>query len=296
MSGEAFVCVVGPDVSIDSFAAALTPFTDRRWSIAGDGSRWWVRGPVGGTVGRSVGEDEIDRLAGVLPGPVYRVLDNQLLVRVGQTVASERLPSDLDWMPIDRWVSVQWPVAAIGGGASDVAAVRLSLVDGGSVTEVVAAVFDRATLLGWVDDASEVWLRQLSFVVREDWILVRGERLPPVRGRGYLVDAAGGTGNDGGVWIAAGQRFEPELGELLSDVFHLAVGEVAVVESMRCWSVVTPEDWTTLSRAALRQCRPATSDPKPVIESGDAVDGRGKTPGRRGKTPGRRGKTPGGRG
>ena len=195
---------------------------------------------------------------------------------MGQTVASERLPEGLNWVPIGRWLSIQLPVAAIGGGvhggrvswcgghggpvdecgAADVDPMALLLVDSGPVAAVVAATFDRPTLTRWVDDASEVWLRQLAFVIGEDVALVRGDRLPPIRGRQYLVSAGGSPATksrEGSVWIPAGQRFEPEIRDDLASVFGLSGGEVAVVESMQRWSIVADDDWTMMSRAAVRQ-------------------------------------------
>jgi hypothetical protein len=154
------------------------------------------------------------------------------------------VPADSDARPLPS-VLFPAPVKAEASAARTWSPVPLILVRDG-LPRPATTLRGALTELGrWADGATSRWLEGLSAAIREEEVLVRGERLPPVVGAERFWGSR--------VLVPLGFRPEPALAEsVLAAALGLSADELAVLGEDEV-EVVLGLSFGPLTRAGLRR-------------------------------------------
>lgn len=202
----------------------------------------WVRGSGTGSEVESV-------LERVPASRFYEIVRDDRLRPLGRLLPTRRLPR-LPWVPLRDWLVVRAPVAALPGEISMRAELELVFDPGaaprGTGEEMLVCHVDafRAFLLR----APAHRLRPLRFAVDESRgdVFVRGEPLPSLAGRRYVLEGAIAT--------PAGTVWSPRVGTSVVRAW-LGIGEdtIALWRADGSIGEVTEDAFAPASRRAGRE-------------------------------------------
>ncbi|UOQ51205.1 hypothetical protein [Hymenobacter cellulosivorans] len=205
--------------------------------VAEAAGQLWVRGlPATG---------ELPAAARRLPAAAAYALDAQnRLFATGQLTPTAHLP-DLAWLPIQEFVPLELPTAALPGQAR--LRYRVRLVPSARAVAGSALLTTLAAWLAYVETAPEIRLRHLRFAVAEDErVLVLGAPLPPLAGQEYWLQE--------GMLLPAGFDFEaPLLAPLLARRLNPAADSLVVFVSNGRWEQVLTSNLVPATRSAVRR-------------------------------------------
>lgn len=223
-------------------AASLSPLRQ----IAGievceDGAKIWLRGKQGD-------EKLIAKLAALPARARYEWLGPNELRQIDQRIPGGRLPT-MRWQPLDTWLQVQIPVAAMAGEQPN--RVPLRLVRSASEQEPDLLLADLDDLVCFASMAAHVRLKRLQFAANENGkVLVRGRPLPSVPGQRYVLH--------GGVAVPVGFTWEPNVAAtVLARRFAVSDDALVVWNEDQTINRLHSEQFVPLSRSALRATQQA---------------------------------------
>jgi hypothetical protein len=154
----------------------------RHWSqlrIAAAEDAYWV-------MGLTAEQLESTGIRSIPLKKLYYMRDDQpqLLFPIGGAVPGKRLPSDLQWTPLEKAMPLEYPSYNHNYfGLSDKLAVRL--VASSNEEETVAMLVSARLLGDYIQTAPAVRLGPLSWVIVDDQALVLGRPLLPLPGKSY---------------------------------------------------------------------------------------------------------------
>lgn len=183
----------------------------------------------------------------------YELLATNQLRQVGHRVPSARLP-DLRWQPLNTWLRVGMPVAALP--AREPSPISLELVRSGNEREPELLLTTLESFQHFATQAAQVRLDRLQFAATTDGrILVRGTPLPPLPGRRFVLHQ--------GMAVPAGFAWQPAVS---AEVVARRFG--ATGDSLVLWNedgTITPlhsEQFVPATRSAVRATVQAVAEPK----------------------------------
>jgi hypothetical protein len=202
--------------------------------VAGAGDELWLRG------------QRAEESTGLLALPAverYEWQPPDRLRRVDQRIPSQRLPS-LEWQPLDSWLRVELPTAALP--ANDPAPVALRLARAGREHTPDLLLTRWNEFASFALSAARVRLERWHFAATADGrVLVRGTPLPPLPGQRFLLQ--------NGVAVPAGFTWLPAVSAAV-----LARRLGASAEALVMWNedgTITrfhPEQFVPVTRSAIR--------------------------------------------
>ncbi|MEJ2435676.1 MAG: hypothetical protein P8Y53_21960 [Pseudolabrys sp.] len=198
--------------------------------VGEDGDWIWLRG-------RRTDERLEARLSALPARERHEWLPSHQLRPLGRRIPAAQLP-DLHWQPLDNWLRVEMPAAAIPAALPATVPLRLVRCSREQEPELLLTNLEELGRFA-ANDRGET--------------LVCGRPLPPLPGRRFVVHA--------GVAVPAGFAWEPAVGaEVLAR--HFGVSE----EALLVWSEdgtvarLHSEQFVPLTRSALRETRQALAD------------------------------------
>jgi hypothetical protein len=224
-------------------AAAIAPLRLTPGIEVSDAAEvFWLRGQRG--------DEQLESKLAALPACArYEWLALNHLRQIDRRIPSARLP-DQPWQPLAAWLQAEMPVAAIP--ANEVSRVPLRLVRSTDEREPELLLTRLEELKQFAAEAARVRLNRLQFAANADGhVLVRGQPLPPLPGRRFVLY--------GCVAVPAGFSWQPAVG---ADVLARSFGGSG--DALVIWN----EDGT-LTRLHGEQFVPAT--PSAVRASGQAL-------------------------
>ncbi len=183
-------------------------------------------------------------VASCLTGRRFRLLDNNLLVPLGSTVATERLPK-LEWQGLAQVLQFRLPMAALSGRLTAPQLPQLKLIRGGVERPAAAGVYSLEELLDWVVAAPQFRLQKLAACVSEREVLVFGNPLPPIACKFLCLE--------GRLLTPAGMTWYPRIsaGQVLEH-FDVAADQIFLWTNNEQWSTIPTEYVRPLRRASIR--------------------------------------------
>jgi hypothetical protein len=190
-------------------------------------------------------DHKLDKAIRSIPGATrLRVLPDGQLVPDGRLVPSGYLPQG-PWTGLAQWLAPELPTPALSGRINQRVPVRLVrsrwLADPNVLMTSSQLWQDYAV---W---APQVRLDRWAFAVgpRSD-VVVRGEPLPPIKGRRFVERH--------GVAVAAGWTWTPPVeAAVLSQALKLREGDLALLHADAEWDFVRGDDFVRASRSAVRR-------------------------------------------
>ena len=204
--------------------------------VAESGRDVWLRGQRG--------EESLDAKLAALPARErYEWLARNKLRQTGQRVPSEQLP-DLRWQPLNAWLQVELPVAALP--ANEPRAVHLRLVRSTDEHEPELLLTSLENLSGFAAQAAQVRLDRLQIAASPDGnVLVRGTPLPPLPGRRFVLH--------GGVAVPAGFAWQPAVNvEALVQCFGVSSDALVLWHEDGTITRLLSEQFVPATRSAIR--------------------------------------------
>lgn len=201
----------------------------------------------------SASNEKVVRVEALLPGQRWKaclesMADNgDLLAPLGKQVATERLPADLNWSPLEDLIQWRLPTAALSGHVSDDDQMSLRLVRSSVESKPAGAMVEFQTLQKWLETAPAIRLQSLEYCVdaQAKVCLVLGEPLPPIPCR-YLWDA-------GDVFVPAGMCWAPAVDAVhVREAFGVGPGEMLAWFATDDWSVISRDNLMPLRRSSFR--------------------------------------------
>ena len=223
-------------------AASLAPLRQIAGVEVGEaGDAIWLRGKQG--------DEKLHAKLSALPARArYEWLDSNDLRQIDRRIPSDRLPT-LRWQPLDTWLQVQIPVAALAGEQPN--PVPLRLVRSACEQEPDVLLADLDDMVRFASMAARVRLERLHFAANENGqVLVRGRPLPSVPGRRFVLHA--------GVAVPAGFSWEPRVSSaVLARRFAVSDDALVVWNEDESVTRLHSEQFVPLSRSALRATQQA---------------------------------------
>lgn len=173
---------------------------------------------------------------------LFDILDDDQLVRWGDRVPTDRLP-DVDWRPLIELLPVETPIALHAGRPKNRS--RLTLVP--SSKEQTPSVHV-TTLEAWAKyaiKAPEVRLLRWRFAVSVAGdAIIRGEPLPPLRGRRYVDHA--------GLACPVGWTWHPAIDvNILRETLSVQSDDLAIMENSS-FKIIEARHFVQATRSAVR--------------------------------------------
>jgi hypothetical protein len=204
--------------------------------VAEEGPDVWLRGPPGD-------EPFGARLSALPARKRYERLALDQLRQIDQRIPSLRLPA-LRWQPLNAWLQVEWPAAALPG--SEPARIRLHLARSTDErdSELLSTGLDE--FRRFAEQAALVRLEPLQFAAAADrCVLVRGTPLPPLPGRRFVLH--------GGVAVPAGFAWQPAVSaEVLARRFGVTGDALVLWNEDGTITRLHSEQFVPATRSALR--------------------------------------------
>ncbi len=176
------------------------------------------------------------------------------LIRDGERIASEKLPTGLNWSNLDESLALQFPVPRLRGELPDSLQVELRLARSEAEVTPCAMVLAAKELVSWCELASEVRLHALVWQCRQDQAIVFGRALPPLRGRFYYGlfeerrDAKWPR-----ILLPVGFRWLPELtASEVCELFEVGEDQILLWEDEREVSFLEHDGFQQMQRSQIR--------------------------------------------
>jgi hypothetical protein len=196
----------------------------------------WLRGRAG--------DEQLDaRLAALPASGRYEWLAPNQLRLVDHRIPSERLP-DLHWQPLNVWLQVESPDAALP--ATEPNPVPLRLARSTDERDPDLLLTNLAVWKSFGTSAAQVRLDRLEFAADDHGqVLVRGRPLPPLPGVRYV--------SHGPIAIPAGYSWQPAVGaDVLARVFGASEGALVLWNEDGTMTRLHAEQFVPAMRSALR--------------------------------------------
>jgi hypothetical protein len=162
--------------------------------VAEDGSQIWLRG-------QRADERFEARLAGLPAREKYEWLPSNQLRPVDRRIPSARLP-ELPWQALNVWLQVSLPTPALAAIHPPTTPLRLVRSTHEQEPELLLTRLEE--LRAFAAGAAKVRLDRLQFAAdAQGAVIVRGQPLPPLPGRRFVLHA--------GVAVPAGFAWEPAV-------------------------------------------------------------------------------------
>jgi hypothetical protein len=214
--------------------------------VAADGGQLWLRGlPATG---------ELPLAVRALPAIAAYALDEQnRLFPAGHLTPTGRLPA-LAWQPIQEFLPLEIPTAALPAQASPTYRVRLVPSARGAASAALLTTLD--AWVAYAETAPEIRLRGLRFAVSAAArVLLLGTPLPPIAGQEHWLTA--------GLLLPAGFDFEaPFIAPLLASQLRAAGEDVVLFAADGSWERVPQAHLVSATRGAVRRTA-ASFNPMP---------------------------------
>jgi hypothetical protein len=223
-------------------AASLSPLRQVAGIEVGEaGAQIWLRGKPG--------DEKLDAKLAALPARVcYEWLASNDLRQIDRRIPNDRLPT-LRWQPLDAWLQVTMPTAAMA--AEQPNPVSLRLVRSSCEQEPELLLTNLDDLVRFASMAAQVRLERLQFAANGDaQVLVRGRPLPPLPGQRFVLH--------GGVAVPVGFAWEPQVDSTaLARRFAAADDAIVLWNEDQTITRLHSEQFVPLSRSALRATQQA---------------------------------------
>ncbi|HTV40091.1 MAG TPA: hypothetical protein VMF08_05930 [Candidatus Sulfotelmatobacter sp.] len=218
-------------------AASLAPLRRIAGIEVGEaGAIIWLRGKQG--------DEKLDASLAALPARArYEWLNSNDLRQIDRRIPTGRLPT-MQWQPLDTWLQVRMPVAALAGEQPN--QVPLRLVRSACEQEPGLLLADLADMVRFASMAARVRLERLQFAANGNGkVLVRGRPLPSVPGQRFVLH--------GGVAVPAGFSWEPHVAPaVLARRFAVSGDALIIWNEDQAMTRLHSEQFFPLSRSALR--------------------------------------------
>ena len=223
-------------------AASLSPLRQITGIEVGeDGAKIWLRGKQG--------DEKFNAKLAALPACArYEWLGSNELRQIDKRIPGDRLPT-VRWQPLDAWLQVQIPTAAMPGEQPN--RVPLLLVRSAREQEPDLLLGDLDDLVRFASIAARVRLERLHFAANENGkVLVRGRPLPSAPGQRFVLH--------GGVAVPAGFSWEPHVAPaVLARRFAVSDDALVLWNEDQTITRLHSEQFFPLSRSALRATQKA---------------------------------------
>lgn len=149
----------------------------------------------------------------------FELLPSNQLRRTGHRVPSAKLP-ELSWQPLNTWLKVKIPVAALPG--TEPGRIAIQLVRSSDEREPELLLTTLEEFAGFAKSTAQVRLDRLQFAASADGrVLVRGKPLPPLPGQHFVLQS--------GFAVAAGFTWKPTVSaEVLARRFDISGGTLVL--------------------------------------------------------------------
>jgi hypothetical protein len=218
--------------------APLRLITGLQVAVQPQTQRLWLRGPGGD-------DEHLWRLLRGLPAlERYEILGDHRLRRLESLIPSATLP-DLEWEALSDWLQVELRPRAVAGKAlGGSVPLRLTRTGQELVAELLMTRLDLWE--SFANNAPEVRLRPLRFAVDADRnVLIRGNPLPPLPGRHFVVLK--------NLAVPAGFRWEPAVSpEVVAVHLGLPPEALALFFEDGTFSRLEDEQFVAATRSAVR--------------------------------------------
>ncbi|MDX1925978.1 MAG: hypothetical protein SFV81_05645 [Pirellulaceae bacterium] len=230
--GETLVVKLLPDADL----SVLGKLLNSQAQVAIEKSNLWIR--------YRSDDEGVGGVASCLNGRHFHLLENHLLVPLGSTVATERLPA-LEWQKLTNVVYFELPMAGFSGKLAATNLPELSLLRGGPERPASAGLYALAEFACWVETAPQFRLRRLSACVSEQEVLVIGNPLPPIACQ-FLCQ-------DGRLLTPAGMTWYPRIAaDQVLEHFDVGVDQLMLWMQTEKWSSIPMELLKPVQRGSIR--------------------------------------------
>ena len=178
----------------------------------------------------------------------YRVTNDDQLIRIGDRLASAKLPSG-EWRALSDCLKIDLPTTSLVGQTDQ--CVDIHFQRGGPVVDLKSTKptllrCDLAALSDWADTASETRLKRLTFACNvEKKTLLRGTPLPPIRGERWIEYQ--------NIAVPVGWTWFPAVSiQALNQIFNATDNHLILVEESGCWQKIDRQFFAKASRIAIR--------------------------------------------
>ena len=225
----------------DSDVGTLGRLLNSKAKVAMDEEHIWVRYPSD--------DEHAAGVASCLNGRHFRLLDDSLLIPLGATVATERLPR-LEWQKFSNAIEFKLPMAALSGRLAAVELPEcklpeLKLLRGGVERPASAGLFALDNFSSWVDTAPQFRLQRLSACMSDRDVLVIGNPLPPIDCE-FLCQ-------EGRLLTPAGMTWYPHINaEQVLEHFDVAANQMLLWTRTDEWSSIPLALIKPLQRGSVR--------------------------------------------
>jgi hypothetical protein len=208
--------------------------------IAEADDRVWLRGPAA--------SESLAAALQRLPALArYESLKGNRLRNIECSIPSHVLPP-LTWQPAKAWLQVeQTPEHAVSDSKPNLAPAGIRLVRSAKERQPGLLL---TSLQDWTEfalGAAALRLRPLQFAVNEtSHVVVRGEPLPPLRGRRFVID--------GNIVAPAGFAWQPAVSSaVLARLIGVSGQDLALFDENGSFCRVQAEQFVTATRSAVRE-------------------------------------------
>jgi hypothetical protein len=204
----------------------------------------WLRGKPG--------DERLEAKLAALPASArYEWLAPNQLRKIHERIPGARLP-DVPWQSLDRWLQIEVPASAIPADAPRPVQLRLVRSVNERTPDLLLTTLDEVQR--FAANAAQVRLARLQFAANsEGEVLVRGQPLPPLPGKRFVIR--------GGVAVPAGFSWTPEVGEdALARRFAVSGDALVVWNEDESVTRLHVEQFVPLSRSALRATQQALAE------------------------------------
>ena len=205
----------------------------------------WVRGPQG--------DEQLAAKLAALParGRYEWIAPNQLRA-IGNRIPSARLP-DVQWQPLSAWLQVELPVAALP--ATEPVPVPVQLVRSYAEQAADLLLTRLDVLRQFAAEAAQVRLDRLEFAVdAAGQALVRGQPLPPLPGRRFVLHGA--------IAVPAGYGWQPAVSpEVLARALNVSGDTLVLWQEDGTVIRLHSEQFLPVTRSAVRATAQAFAPP-----------------------------------
>jgi len=204
-------------------------------AATGDGCTW-LRGIFS--------TPEIDLKIKRLPATkIYYINEDNLLFVPGSLVPSRKLPL-LDWQPLNRFLPVEMPVAAMPAHTGQ--QVVIKLVSTGITKTGEALLTTLPVWKAYAEEAPATRLAQLKFAVSENnEVLIMGTPLPPLPGKEYWLEK--------NLLLPNGYQLEiPLLANFINEKFNPQGDGVIIFDTNGSWQKIDHAFFVPAKRSAIR--------------------------------------------